>query len=612
VLLIAAAIRNASRLNAGRWATSLALGSLLLFGLNAQAQQQVPTDYVFVVDVSGSMVGKGGSANIFPQVKEAIKAFLSEIGPGSDVYIAPFEARVRAIKRFSIQDASDANDARSYVDGLIADGSSTAIYNSVNEVLSTVNSSRAPLGNDRTAVFFVYTDGNDNVSRDWTLGSFLENFNLKRGKRDWLFYTELGLPRNPAKASAFSKFERMRYNQENKGDVHPIVQVETLLPILNFGNLKQNPSAERVERFTAMGAGSVKKPILITAKPDFPQLSSQGVRAQLSPQSFPPSDSVRLHLSLTNAEALSDGEYDGSVRLVPNDPLVLVVPSEIDVSFSYGAEQEVVIEPGQAKSFPLDFGKVQLAHRGPTLLAKTFALQFSSTATTAKKGLKYAIVEQADNPMRLGDRTRIKVAGIESSQGIIPASTREATFEILADSALPPGDYAGSIRFEDSGLAVRGKGLTTETGGAQTLGWKLKVAKTPIPLWVWLAILAVLVVIAALVARHLMKPAVFSDLKLDVQEPAKQTLDLSGRQSARFGIGEEFLPTSPATFAIKPKKSGKTESALLELEKGTVAVKKQGSRDTTQILGDEAIFDGDVLLFGDHRVRVTSFSLVRE
>jgi hypothetical protein len=598
-------------LNAGRWAASLALGVLLLFSLEAQAQQQVPTDYVFIVDVSGSMVGKGG-ANIFPQVKEAIKSFISEIGPGSDIYIAPFEARVRAIKRFSIQSASDINDARSYVDGLIADGSSTAIYNSVNEVLSTVNSSRAPPGNDRTAVFFVYTDGNDNVSRDWTLGSFLENFNLKRGKRDWLFYTELGLPRNPAKASTFSKFERMRYVQENKGDVHPIVQVETLLPILNFGNLKQHPSVERVERFAARGADAVKKPISITAEPDFPQLRSQGVLAQLSPRSFPPSDSVRLHLSLTNAEALSDGEYHGSVRLVPNDPLVLVVPSEIDVSFSYGAEREVVIDPGQAKSFPLDFGKVQLAHRGPTPFARTFALQFSSTATTAKKGLKHTIVEKADNPAQLRDRIRIKLAGIDSTQEIIPAGTREATLEILADSTLPPGDYSGSIRFEESGLAVRGEGLTTEAGGAQALGWRLKIAKPPIPLWIWLTILVVLLAIAALVARHLMKPAIFTDLKLEVQEPARQSLDLSGRQSARFGVGEEFLPTSPATFAIKARKSGKTESALLELEKGSMTLKKQGSRDATQILGDEEIFDGDVLLFGDHRVRVASFSLVRE
>jgi len=610
--LIAAPIRNASRLTPGRWAAILPLAALLLFNRDSQAQRQVPTDYVFIVDVSGSMVGKGGSATIFPQVKEAIKAFLSEIGPGSDVYIAPFEARVRAIKRFSIEGDADINDARNYVDGLIADGNSTAIYNSVNEVLSTVNSSRAPPGNERTAVFFVYTDGNDNVSSNWTLGSFLENFNLKRGKRDWLFYTELGLPHNPAKANVFSKFERMRYNQENKGDVHPIVQVETLLPILKFGNLKQHPSAERVERFAARGAEAVKKPISITAEPDFPQLRAQGVLAQLSPRSFPPSDSVRLRLSLTNAAALSDGEYQGSVRLVPNDPLVLVVPSEIEVSFSYGAEQEVVIEPGPAKSFPLDFGKVQVAHRGPTPLAKTFALQFSSTATAAKKGLKYAIVGKADNPAQLRDRIRIKLAGIDNSQGIIPPGTREATLEILADSTLPPGEYSGSIRFDDSGLGVRGKGLMAEPGGAQAIGWKLKVAKRPIPAWVWLTLLAVLLAIGALVARHLMKPAVFSDLKLEVQDPAKQTLDLSGRQLARFGVGEDFLPTSPATFAIKATKSGKNESAVLELEKGSITLKKQGSRDTTQILGDEAIFDGDVLLFGDHRMRVTSFSLVRE
>lgn len=555
------------------------------------------------------MAGKGGSATIFPQVKDALKAFISEIGPGSDIYIAPFDARVHEIKRFSIQGSNDIDDARSYVDGLVASGNNTAIYNSVNEVLSSVNSHRT-VGSDRTAVYFVYTDGNDNVSTNWTLGSFLDNFNLKRGKRDWLFYSELGLPRNPAKASEFGKFDRMRYVQENKGDVHPIVQYQTLLPILNFGNLKQHPFADRVERFEARG--TVKKPVTVTAESKFPQLLSQGVLAQLSPRSFGVSDSVTLHLSLTNASALKDGDYHGSVRLVPNDPLVLVVPSDIDVSFSYGAEQAVVIGPGEARTFPLDFGKVQLGHRGSTTLAKTFALEFSSTAAAAKKNLKYFLSENPNNPAALGDRLRIVSPAEGNSQASIPAGANKATLEIRADSTLRPGDYSGSIRFEESGLAVRGKGLTAQPNGSQSLDWKLKVAKAPIPVWVWIAILAVLLAIAALVARQLMKPAVFSDLKLEVQDPARQTIDLSGRQSARFGAGEEFLPTSPATFDIKARKFGKNESALLELEKGSITLKKQGSRDTTQILGNEPVFDGDILQFGDHRIRVASFSLVRE
>lgn len=575
------------------------------------AQQQVPTDYVFIVDVSGSMVGKGEGTNIFPQVKQAINSFLGQIGPGSDVYIAPFEGHVRAIKRFQIQGSADITGARDYVNALVADGNSTAIYNSVNSVLGTVNGNRNAAGNDRTAVFFVYTDGNDNVSRDWTLQSFLENFRLKRGKRDWLFYTELGLPRNPGKEQTFSQFDRTRYIQESKGNVHPIVQIETLLPVLSFGNLKTHPKASRVERFASRGTRVTKTPISIRAEPVFPELRSQGVLAQLAPESFQPADSVTLHLSLTNAEALADGDYHGVVRLIPSDPLVLIVPSDIEVSFAYGADKEVSIAPGQAKSFPLDFGKIQVHGRALGPLAKTFSLRFSPTALGARKELRYTIEEDASNPAKLGNRLRLN-SGANPLNGRIPAGASEATLQLVTDSALPPGDYKGKLRFEGEGLTVKGEGLVMDKDSAQTVEWRFGVARKPIPAWIWIALLAVILVAGALAARHFMKPPVFTDLKLDVLEPTRQTIDLAGRNVARFGAGQEFLQPSPATFSLKAKKVGRNEVALLELENGSMTLKKRGGKEASQILGDEEVYDGDVLQFGDFKLRVSSFSLVRE
>lgn len=578
----------------------------------AGAQRQVPTDYVFLIDVSGSMVGVGGTANIFPQVKETVNDFIGEIGPGSDVYIAPFDASVHEIRRFQIKGAGNIQSAQAFVNNLRADGTSTAIYNSVNTVVRTVNKNRASSVNPRTAVFFVYTDGNDNVSKDFTLQSFLENFRLNRGQRDWLFYTELGLPRNRAKEQVFSQVDRVKYIQEARGGVHPIIQIEPLLPILNYGNLKKQPGTTRVQKFATRGSADLPSAVSVSAEAVFPELQRQGVLAEVSPSTFSPRDSIALKLALTNASALAEGDYKGSIRLSASDELVMVVPSEIEVSFTYGPDREVFLEPGSAGKFPLEFGKVQAVDQPSTRHSRTFKVRFSSTAARAGIPLRFALEEDSGNPVVLGSRVRLVTKDRVGDEATIPPGAGEATLEITVDSTLRPGSYQGTIRFDGEGLLIRGNGLQPDPSGAQLLEWRMQVRRPPIPLWVWLALVAALLAIAAVVARHFLKPAVFTDLRLDVLEPARQSIDLAGRREAQFGAGRELLPASTASFSIVAKKAGRSEKALLNLETGQISLKKQGVREPEQILGDEEIFDGDVLQFGEYRIRVASFSMVRE
>lgn len=587
---------------------------LLLLGRSepATAQRQVPTDYVFIIDVSGSMAGAGGSANIFPQVQNAISTFLGQIAPGSDVFVAPFADAVRELKRFPINTSADIASAQAYVNGLVANGNNTAIYNSVNSVLASINDLHQKSGGDRTAVYFLYTDGNDNVSKGWNLGSFLKNFSLKRGQRDWLFYSELGLPRDPAKESAFSQFERMRYVQQSKGTVHPIVQIQTLLPILNFGNLKKQPSSSRVEKFAMRGLSSLTAPISIAGEVSFPALKSQGVFAQVKPESFTPSDSVNLELSLVNSAALADSDYHGVLTLTPSDPLVLVVPSEIELSFSYGETQEVSVEPGPGTRFPLDFGKLQLLHKPTSAKSKLIVTHFSPTAVKAAKSLRFLFEDNAANPKPVSSRLSLLDTDGSALAGSIPSSSRQLTLNLSVDSTLSPGTYSGQIRFEGDGLLVKGDGLAQAGDDGATLPWRFEVKRAPVPLWLWALIALLLVLGAWLLARHLMKPAIFSDLKLDVTEPQRQQIDLSGKSVARFGTGHDLLPMSKTAFSINAKKDGKRQTAVLTVDNGPMLIKKQGTRDEATVIGDEEIFDGDVLHFGDHRARVSSFSLVRE
>ena len=159
---------------------------------------------------------------------------------------------------------------------------------------------------------------------------------------------------------------------------------------------------------------------------------------------------------------------------------------------------------------------------------------------------------------------------------------------------------------------VKGAGLAADQSGAQLLEWRMTVRPRPWPLWVWLVIAAVLLAIAAFAARHFLKPPVFTDLKLEVLEPNRQTIDLAGRQSVKLGAGGEFVPDSTTAFSITAKKASGAERARLDLQNGQMTLKKQGVKQPEQVLGDEEIFDGDILQFEEHRIRVASFSLVRE
>ena len=59
--------------------------------------QDVPTtqvDYVFLVDVSASMAGQAGHANIFPSVQATIRRFAAGLEDGTTLFVVPFAERI--------------------------------------------------------------------------------------------------------------------------------------------------------------------------------------------------------------------------------------------------------------------------------------------------------------------------------------------------------------------------------------------------------------------------------------------------------------------------------------------------------------------------------------
>lgn len=596
-----------------RLITLAVLCSLALPSTTLGQAKATQIDYVFLIDVSASMVGQAGHTNIFPTVKKTIQEFISQIQPGSNIFFFPFAERIRETKKFEINRAENITASQAYVDALVANGQTTAIFNSVEEVLRDVDQFRRQSEQLRPVVFFVYTDGDDNVSRGWTLSSILNHFNLKRGKDDWLFYTELGLPRDVNKEQQFKKFERMQYVQERAGSVHPIIQVETVIPLLNFGNLKQTPQATRIEKFLIRAKDSLPANYSVTIEPEFENLKSQGSYAQVSPRAFYPAESVNLELSLINSQGMKEGKYDGSFHLVSSDPLVIIVPNEIGVSFLFEPERIVQIVPADGAVFPLSFGDQKLARNEVIETRKSVFVRFNLQAEQSGEKMKVHLTEDQTNPQHLDLGIDLSVIQMRGYEGLIGPEVKQLEFVFRGKPNFSAGNYSGQLIFEGENLLIAGDGLNDVKGNpsAKSLGWSFHLDSPPWSWWVWtIAVIAVLFGLLLLAfTMYCLKegagpsegverlsaiwfPVLEGELEV-VAPDAKQGIhSLKGRKEVKVGQGGDILTEVDASFRIEPTTYlGKRMVKITAIEDSVIKV------DGAPIFS-ENIFDGQVIELG--------------
>jgi len=587
----------------------------VLLSSTLQPQQNTPSvDYAFLVDVSGSMAGQMGHTNIFPSVQNAIQQFVLSLEPGSSVFFFPFDDRIREMIEFSIRSEADKRQIKDYIQSLRADGNNTAIYNTIHASLNRINSYRQRQPSKRTVIFFVYTDGDDNVSREWNLESILDHFNLKRGEHDWLYYTELGLPSDVRKERIFRSREHMTYVTERI--VHPIIHVETLIPVLNFGNLRSSLRSTRVEKFKVRGVSPLPPNYTLIIEPVFEELISQGAFAQITPDSFFPSETVNLELSLVNAEGISDGTYRGILKLKSRDPLVVIAPDEISASFSYQIDPQVEILPANGEEFPLELGEVNVHADDASSweVRKAVFVRFNSMAERSGEKLKVSLVQDPsdDKPLDLGKC--LVIDRIQGTEGWIDHDTKQLQLVFNGNPDLSSGTYHGKILFESDKLVIIGKGIESKENSpsVRTVSWSVSVPRKPIPSWVWLLIPVILAAIGFFLVRKRLQPPVFTDLKLEVREPEVREIDLAGRSEAKFGKGGEHFQESDVAFLIQAKVEGRAVHAILHVQDGQMLLKKSDGHEDTTVIGEEKIFDGDIIKFGNNKVLVSSYLLTRE
>lgn len=135
----------------GKLAWGLLSWWILLAG--AAAETKNPSQYVFVVDVSASMIGReDGRTVIFPQVQRELMRFAERVADETEIRLVPFSKEPQGVARFVLP--REREEMLRYIRSLRAEGSSSYIFGSLKQVYGELcNEPRA---------FFLFTDGLDN------------------------------------------------------------------------------------------------------------------------------------------------------------------------------------------------------------------------------------------------------------------------------------------------------------------------------------------------------------------------------------------------------------------------------------------------------------------
>lgn len=582
--------------------------------LDTVQQEKQIFDYILLLDTSGSMVGLPEGSDhtiIFPKVKAAISKFLRDSEPGVNVFVYPFDRGIHDSQRFEIRNKNDIEAAVDYVNNLPAEGSRTWIYRSLKDAIDRGTRFREE---GHVVIIYLYTDGLDNDNTEQLdMESIVKYYKLQKGKGDFLYYCTLGVKLPADEKAILDTTPGIKHIPADDGVVPVPHQITAALSLLNYGNLLKTGTGVETQIFNIPTKKSILKDLKISIRPDFPSLKSMGVYAEVEPTSFTPRKKVDIELSFENIENLDRGIYEGTYTFTTNYDLVFVVPNIVNVKFSYEDERTATVSLANGEKFPINFGKLKTYKEETPENEKILIFYYNKKAIEEGGSLQLRCTPSVDNPSLLSSEN-ILINNVENDFITVLPAIDKIPFKIVATKDLKPGKYKGTLNFESEDVIVSGKGLKSKKNepNKKFVYWSFVVPRKPLSLWFWIVVILCIVGVTFGVIKYKTKPPVISDLKLDIIEPNKREIDLTGRTDAKFGKDGEDLQDTESSFVIRAKKEDGRVFVVLELKNGDVYLKKAGEREEGTIFVEEKIFDGDTIIFGNYKARVSSFSLVRE
>jgi len=151
-------------------------------------------NYIFLIDISGSMVGKGDGKGyiVFPQVKTAIKEYIkTQIPDNSNIEVIQFEKSFLDSRTFTIDDSQESRKRIDlFINELTATGRMTNVYGALHHALS-----KSEKKGNLPVMILLFTDGHDNV-HEKTIDDIVKYFKGIKGRNPFLFvfYNYLTFP----------------------------------------------------------------------------------------------------------------------------------------------------------------------------------------------------------------------------------------------------------------------------------------------------------------------------------------------------------------------------------------------------------------------------------
>ncbi|HEX2077429.1 MAG TPA: VWA domain-containing protein [Longimicrobium sp.] len=572
--------------------------------LRLAGQVQTRVDYVVLIDISGSMAGRpegSGNVNIFPQVQQAVGQFISELEPGSHVFITPFAETLGATRRFEIGGPGSAQEAIAYVNSLQATGSETHVYGAMRDVFARYNDFRRAQ-DDRVGVLMVFTDGLDNGPEGLSMRDVVQQFGLQRKENDFIYYATLGVNLPPEEAAALVGSGFGAHDPSPRGDVHPVRIVQPRYALLSFGNLQRNPQSQRQLRLDVRG--QLPPEFRLGTSTQFPQLAERGIYVEVSPKRVAVQEEVRLGLTLVNAEGIPTGDYEGVIQLESSDPQVIVVPRQIRARFTYAPPRTArMLAPPGRERLELALGRVDpwRAREGRDAAGDSLRLDLDREAAARGGNFGVRVRQDARNPSVLPAQA-LRVNGVAGEMHNVDAAARRLAFGVEVDrNQVKPGTYRGTLLLEDGSVELQ---------GAREVPWTFVVARPPLGpgavAGLVLAALAALAVLALLAMRWLavgpFKPLLRGRLTLRAPSDVfGEEIVLTGKRHVLLGSGTDQLPRASARVRIVPEQSRSHFRIKLVAEEGNVQIRRPGEPYDTPV-AIEPLQDGDVITLAPYRI----------
>ena len=606
---------------------------------------ELPYLYVYILDTSKSMIGYGGSAVIFPHVKQSLKDHIDDLGTDASIYVFPFDKGIHDKQFFHLSDKGDIEDVKAYIDGIKAEGMQTWIYRSFNQVSNEIREFLSREHEEYVIQIHLYTDGKDTDSEyQGTMDKLVRDFDLIPGEYVWLYYKTINADLEPGQRETLEDHDRIAV-VEVTGEVPPILQIRAVQHVLNYGNLWEEGSGKRTVQFRLPSKGRLPAGLRLSASLDYPDLQAKGLGLALTSESeFEPRDHVDFAIKLVNFVQQDEGhqgDYEAAIKLESSDPHILIMPSDrIPLKFRYNHPPRPVIvnlSLLDADTFDFDLGELSKSDAvdGRVVVKRTVLVEYSQEALDKPGRIEVSWrKDMGKNPAALAVGDNFRVNGQEDFFVFVKPPEQEIVLEWslpveMFDDEISVGKYEGQVRFSSDDYVLRGMGLVEDEADVHTkvVGWSFELPKPPLIRywWHWLILILIIValgIIAADLAYYvragshlntLFRSAKIPDgTKLEIREPAArsgETIDISGGDEVVVGEGGVYIPeASGASFKLIPKLAGhRTRVRLLTLS-GEVFIKRAGEREETRVF-DDKIIDGDSIRFGEYTVRVSSFML---